>query len=413
MNLETIREAGRQTAVIGDYDTVVIGSGMAGLSAAVAASRNGASTCLIDKQYGPGGLATLGNVTMWLPLCDGKGRQVTSGLAEELLRLSVEELSSDNTDAGFRGIPECWKPGGDIEERRNKRFQVDFNPSSYQLALERLIVDSGITLMYDTRFCGVQKNGDRISCVILENKDGRSAITGRIFIDASGDADLCAAAGEETVSADSNVAAGWYYTFSSGCLRRNLFTNAYSPTADRKGAKGPFFRGDLASEVTAQVVTSRRMMHERVAEQRKLNPDEDIQLIMPPSIPCFRMTRRLSGQFTVSEVHRHAWLDDAIGVIGDWRHRGPVYPVPFGCMRAKATPNLLAAGRCVSSDSSVWDVFRVFAPCVVTGEAAGTAAALLTANGKSSVDDLNIEVLQNRLREQGGLIDPALTAEKG
>ena len=44
-------------------------------------------------EYSPGGLATLGNVTMWLPLCNGKGTQVTSGLAEELLKLSVEEIS--------------------------------------------------------------------------------------------------------------------------------------------------------------------------------------------------------------------------------------------------------------------------------------------------------------------------------
>ena len=62
----TIREPSREIAVSGKFDVIVIGGGIAGVAAAVAAARNSASVCLIERYCGLGGLATLGNVTMWL-----------------------------------------------------------------------------------------------------------------------------------------------------------------------------------------------------------------------------------------------------------------------------------------------------------------------------------------------------------
>ena len=82
-------EPERRVPVTGVYDVVVAGGGIAGVAAAVAAARAGASVCLLDKESALGGLATLGNVITWLPICDGRGRQVIGGLGEELLRLSV------------------------------------------------------------------------------------------------------------------------------------------------------------------------------------------------------------------------------------------------------------------------------------------------------------------------------------
>ena len=69
--LEEVGEAARMLPVVGDYDVVVAGGGMAGVAAAVAAARRGARVSLVEKQSALGGLATLGNVTIWLPLCDG------------------------------------------------------------------------------------------------------------------------------------------------------------------------------------------------------------------------------------------------------------------------------------------------------------------------------------------------------
>ena len=77
----TVTEPARTLPVTGAYELVVAGGGIAGVAAAVAAARCGASVCLLEKMCAPGGLATLGNVIVWLPLCDGRGRQVAGGLA--------------------------------------------------------------------------------------------------------------------------------------------------------------------------------------------------------------------------------------------------------------------------------------------------------------------------------------------
>ena len=89
---ETVYEPSRKTPVKAHADVVVAGGGVAGVAAALAARRAGASVVLLEKECGLGGLATLGNVIIFLPLCDGRGRQVIGGLGEELLRLSVARV---------------------------------------------------------------------------------------------------------------------------------------------------------------------------------------------------------------------------------------------------------------------------------------------------------------------------------
>ncbi|MDP6037490.1 MAG: FAD-dependent oxidoreductase, partial [Candidatus Latescibacteria bacterium] len=177
-------EGQRELPVLGKYDVVVAGGGIAGVAAAVAAARNGASVCLLEKAFGLGGLATLGNVIVYLPICDGMGRQVMGGLAEELLHLSVADLKQDDLAARFNRVPHCWQPGGDLEERKKTRFRVDFNPASYQLVLEKLLLDEGVKILYDTRVCAVDSDVQMIRHLLIENKSGRSAIACGMIIDA-------------------------------------------------------------------------------------------------------------------------------------------------------------------------------------------------------------------------------------
>lgn len=131
-----ITEPARKIPVRGDYDVVVCGGGIAGVAAAVAAARSGASVCLLEKECALGGLATLGLVVVYLPLCDGMGHLVSTGLAEELLLLSARDGSAE--------VPACWQPGGGREERKTTRYLLEFNPASYILELERFVVDSGV-----------------------------------------------------------------------------------------------------------------------------------------------------------------------------------------------------------------------------------------------------------------------------
>ena len=409
----TLAEPARELPVVGRYDVVVAGGGIAGVAAAVAAARNGVSVCLVDKAFGLGGLATLGNVIVYLPICDGMGRQVMGGLTEELLKLSVADLSRNNPPARFNGIPSCWQLGGDLEERKKVRYRVDFNPASYLLALEKLITESGIELMYDTRVCGVHTEGCAIRYLVVENKSGRSAIACRTVVDATGDADVCFLAGEHTESLDSNVLCGWFYSLNSNGLKLHQLSNRYSPYAISDGAAGPLFRGDDAGQVTAHVLGTRELIRKKLADLREGDADADIQIVAPPSIACFRMTRRLVGAFSLGERHMHTWFDDAIGLTGDWRKRGPVYAIPLRSLCGVKMRNLLAAGRCVSVDTTIWDATRAIPTCVLTGEASGTAAALAVRQSQSDVHSLPADVLQRQLKRQGAFLEAALVAPAG
>ena len=158
----TISEPARSIPIDTVCDVVVAGGGIAGVAAALAAARQGVSVVLLEKQFGLGGLATLGHVVKYLPLCDGYGKQVMGGLAEELLHRSVAELTKPLPAAGFTPVPECWKHDADPAERERKRFYSSFNPYAFQMELETALEESGVTLMYDTRVCQVIKRGEEI-----------------------------------------------------------------------------------------------------------------------------------------------------------------------------------------------------------------------------------------------------------
>ena len=114
------------------------------------------------------------------------------------------------------------------------------------------------------------------------------------------------------------------------------------------------------------------------------------------SIPQLRMTRRMVGLYTLDDSEMHKRFEDSIGMVSDWRKRGPVYELPFGTLRSGEVKNLLTAGRCISVTDDMWDITRVIPDCAVTGEAAGVAAAM-----SDDFATLDIAALQNELRSRG------------
>jgi hypothetical protein len=393
--MKIINECSRSIPVSGEYDVVVVGGGIAGVAAAVAAARNGASACIIEKEFGLGGLATLGNVIIYLPLCDGRGNQVIKGLSEELLKLSIRD--------GYDKIPDCWLPGGNIEERSQKRYRVDFNPMSFMLELEEFLSANNVKLYYDTRFCDVVKESGLIKAVIVENKSGRSAIACGSVVDASGDADVCFRAGEDTVSWNSNVRAGWFYYFDGTAVRLEKFTKWYDAYGKHLPDSGRDFAGDDADEVTEFVLETRKLLKQTLVELKQKNPA--VSPLFMTSIPAFRMTRRLKGALELEESDDKRYFDDAVGMTGNWRASGPIFYIPLRSLTAVKTGNLITAGRCISSGNTLWDITRAIPTCAVTGEAAGTAAAALKQENKTSFAKLDIPRLQQRLREQQVIID--------
>jgi hypothetical protein len=411
---QTITEPPRQIPVDADYDVAVVGGGIAGVAAAVAAARMGVRVVLIERQFGLGGLATLGNVTIYLPICDGNGRKVIGGLGEELLHLSVAELKDPLPKARFTPAPPCWKTPGEspqlLADRIRQRYLTSFNPFAFQMAMEELLEREHVTLMYDTRSCAVVKRGSAMTHLIVENKSGRLAIAARTFIDASGDADVCVHAGCEVEDTYKNVLAGWYFELVNGELRLVTMTNRYDEEhRGGHGAVGPFFGGVDHREVTQFTLASRKLMAAKLAKRRADHPATSIYPFAIPSIPCFRVTRRLVNRFSLGECHMHEPMDDLVGLTGDWRRRGPVYPIPLRAIQSDAVPNLFTAGRCISADHTVTDVTRAIPTCAVSGEAAGIAAALLVLD---RIDDhvVPLAKLRKTLADRGVPLDDHLLA---
>jgi len=408
--IESIREPAREIPVCGDYDVVVAGGGIAGVAAAVAAAREGASVCLLEKQIGLGGLATLGIVICWLPICDGAGRQVIGGIGEELLRLSVRDLKAPNKEAVFSGIPACWEKGGSLEERRKTRFQTCFNPGLYTLLLEKWVLDAGVHILYDTVVCDVRRRRGKITHVVVENKSGRRAIACRAVVDATGDADVCHLAGEETETSNANVASSWFYYLKNGVAHLSMTSNAFSAKLAIEDLPCAHYDGTDAEQVTQQVLESHGLILRDTAIYAKKDPDAVIEPFYIPSIPCFRATRRLVGEQSMREEDMHKWFDDTVGLTGDWRRRGPVFAITMRMLRGVANANLLAAGRCYSMDTSTWDCGRVIPTCAITGEAAGLAAAIAALHKNGNVRAIGIRSFQAKMRRNGNLLSEELVA---
>jgi hypothetical protein len=400
---EYILEPEREIPVDATCDVLVAGGGIAGIAAAMAAARGGKKVTLIEREYALGGMATLGLITIYLPLCDGEGSQLIYGIGEELLKLSIKHGAEAN-------YPDAWLNGGSIEERIKHRYIAQFNPHLFALNAEALLLDLGVTILYGTLACAVKKDGDMITHVVIENKSGRSAISVQSVIDCTGDADVCWLAGAKTaLHAKGNGLASWYYYYANGEVKLKMFGLADLPPSKVK-VKGddPYnnikvasltatrFSGVDGAELSDAVIEAHGKMYEDILKFRE--NDESYVPVTISTIPLVRMSRRLVGAYTMDDTENRVNMKDSIGLTGDWRKRGPAYELPFGLLYGAEVRNLLAAGRDISVTDAMWDITRVIPPCAVTGEAAGTAAALGSDFTKTDIAELQERLIANNVK---------------
>ena len=146
-------------------DVLVAGGGIAGVSAALSAAREGKKVMLLEKSYMLGGLATAGLIAIYLPICDGKGRQVSFGIAEELLRLSAA-LCPKKT----KGYTHWIENGGKNSDENSPRFEVDFNPQIAALLYERILLENKVEIL--VRKCHLIINILDFGLLVDDRSDG-------------------------------------------------------------------------------------------------------------------------------------------------------------------------------------------------------------------------------------------------
>lgn len=392
--MNTIMEPARVRPVIDECDVLVCGGGVAGIAAALAAARTGARTVLLEREFLLGGLATLGLVTIYLPLDDGCGHQVSFGIAEELLRRSIRS-----------GIVEDRYPVGWLDGTPNAdgpRFEVQYNPNAFAVEAEKLLTDAGVKILYGTLAAETIVADGRITAVLIENKSGRSAIRVRSVVDATGDADICKLSGADcAVTQAGNTLAAWYYRYTQQTgIRLKMLGFAEIP--DEMRTRGPAadnlsrdrFTGLDGAEISGMVIQAHQAAMRDLMNVRQCDPTATPAVF--PTIPQLRMTRRIVGGAAPDLDCDHQFVPTSIGMVGNWRRRGPAYELPLECLYGTRIRNLIAAGRNISCTESMWDILRVIPVCAVTGQAAGTAAAM-----SDDFAALDVGALQAQLRRDG------------
>ncbi len=382
-----------ETEVKRAYDVAVCGGGFAGISAALAAARQGSKVVLFEKQYMLGGLGTAGIVTIYLPLCDGFGKQVSFGIAEELFRLSILHGAEDK-------YPENWLENKGTRTAIDKRFEVQYNPQLFAILAEKLLLDEGVDIIYGTYVVDVDVNQDKINYIITENKSGRFAYKVKSVVDATGDCDIANFSGVPTeLFRQGNVLAAWYYSAGKDGYELNMVGFADIPDEEKnmendvKPLIQKRFSGIDGEELSEQMCMSHQSTYADFLKKRE--SDDTLLPVTIATTPQIRMTRKIIGEYELSHTEMHKYFDDSIGMVSNWKKRGPVYEVPFKTLYNSKIKNLICAGRCTSVNETMWDIMRVIPCCAVTGQAAGTAASMTDDFHKINIRELQKTLVTN------------------
>ena len=395
----TITET-REIPVKEEYDLIVCGGGVAGIAAALAGARQGLKTMIIEKSAMLGGLATLGLINWYEPLCDGEGRLMTSGIAEELLLLSVSR--------GYSNLGEQWRgraagaPADFTADKSMPRYATKFNPMVFALALNELLIREGIELRYDMIASYPVMEDKTCKGIIAESSGGREFFPARVTIDATGDADIAVRAGIPCRSG-SNYLTYWGHGCTPGSMEKALQAEDMAGLNDRLFHCGSDLNGKghpddfpkMACTENAERSAFIRYGQSLLLERIKTLPKNESCLYALPGMAQLRKTRCIVGRDTFrGENGKHC--DTSIGASGDFRHPGRHFEFPFGIIFNQDFPNLLAAGRIASAEGDGWEISRVIPGAALTGEVSGAAASLMVKQQKGA-NELAIKELQTLL----------------
>ena len=287
-----------------------------------------------------------------------------------------------------------------IEQRKNIRYEVQFNASMFAILCEQELLKENVEILYGSSLCSANTENGKIQAVIIENKGGRYALKAKSFVDATGDADLCKHAGARTETfKQGNVAASWYYEHAGEEYRLHML--GFADVPDKFKTKEQIEK-DTRTRYTGldgnDLSSLTCFSHGRILEDYLKNGEitKTRALGSIATIPQVRMTRKLVGEYILDDTPDKEYMQESIGMVSDWRKKGPIYEIPFGCLYGKEVKNLTVCGRCISVTDDMWDITRVIPDCAVTGEAAGIAAAI-----SDDMPALDIKVLQEKLKANG------------
>ena len=405
LHKDCVEEPARQVPILLESDVLVVGGGPSGVAAALSAARLGMKTCLVERYNHLGGLWTGGLV---LPL------NCTHGLSQEAQRTQVIHGSS-----------------GEITDRLRRlnmvRGEVNplVDPEACKYVLEKMMQEAGVTVVYHAWAAGAVMDGRTIRGIFAESKSGRRALLAKVVIDCTGDGDVFHWAGEKYLEA--RYAIGMEARL-GGTDRVNHNAPGYEPRG--LGAQTPipgvtwhYMWGDAKQDGLDVMNLSRLQQKFRLkiwedVEKLRQQPGyEQVFLLDTASQLGIRTTRILNGcyQLTLKDTMTYRNFDDCIGVSGAYttinydgrkvpEKERPYWQIPYRALLPRHTDNLLVAGRCINYEEALTDDAREIGTCLVTGQGAGTAAALAI-KGNDAVRNVSTARLKSELEAQGVWFD--------
>lgn len=411
--METIR---LQEEIVqkGSYDVLVAGGGIAGVSAAVAAARMGKSVLLVEKSMKLGGLATLGLINLFVPMCNGRGKQIIFGMAEELCRLSVRYGYGDIPGEFVNGqIPREILAEYQKKGEKPPRYAVRYSADIFALCLTEWCREAGVELLFDSvisRPVMDKDNPRKIRGVVVENKSGREYYAAKMFVDVTGDADLMDRAGMPTVKRGS-YHTYWAFQITLDSCRRaveqgDIFKAPFYATGGGVNLYGdgqpediPLYDGTRSEEVNRYLITNQLELLEKLKKTDRKTRD----IVNLPGMAQFRTSRRLDADYALQETDTYRHFADSVGAICDFDRRDYLFEIPYSTLVRTGWDNIITAGRSAAADGYAWDVLRVIPPAILSAQAAGVACAQAIDAGRP-IWNVDIPSLQEELQRQNVII---------
>lgn len=445
---EEIVEPARRIPVARRADVVVVGGGPAGVCAAVAAARAGASTVLLERTSFLGGTATGAMMASFMGFY-WRDVRVSGGIAYEITRRLVDAGGADDF---LRYV---------LGEATDNPFDVrtfPFDPEVLKVVLDDLTAEAGVDVRLHSQAAAPVGADGTVTGVAVEGRSERRAITAPVVIDAGADGTIARKAGAMVENATQDRSELQPMTLMARLTGVDVPRFRALPREEKQRlSKKGMERGELASRLLSLVSSpggagdafilmtrvrgydgadetglsraereGRKQVMSVVAFLRREVPGfESCQLVALAPWIGIRETWRIVGDYvlTAEDVMSARQFDDAIAQGGgplDVHHSqgGGVtlmeppapFSTPYRCLLPRGVEGLLVTGRCASATADAMGALRHMGSAMVIGQAAGVAAALAAADGVGP-RQVDIQELRRVLREQDAIIEsPVLTA---